>query len=104
MEYPEHIPMLELAKNYTRTGVRRTAIFGARKPLMEELYNTGVPIYCDQSYYVHEQKADLVKKVGEHFQCDVYKTFENWRDCHYYSECIDKDGNKIWLMTGGRYD
>ena len=95
--------MVELAK-FKRTGVRRDAIFGSRKALMEEIYATGVPIYCDQSYYVHETKVDLVVKVGDHFECAGYKTFENWRDCHYYSECEAPDGRKIWLMTGGRYD
>ena len=104
MEHAKQIPMAELAAKFKRTGVRRSAIFGSRKALMEELYATGIPIYCDQSYYVHEQKVDLVEKVGEHFKCDDYTTFENWRDCHYYSLCEDADGNKIWLMTGGRYD
>ena len=91
-------------RRFQRTGNRREAIFGSRKALMEEIYATGNPIYCDQSYYVHETKLDLVKKVGEHFVCDVYTEFEDWRDCHYYSEYADKDGNIIWLMTGGRYD
>lgn len=100
----EQIPMAEFAAKFKRTGVFREAIFGSRKALMEELYATGIPIYCDQSYYVHEQKIDLVKKVGDHFECDGYKEFENWRDCHYYSECADSQGHKIWLMTGGRYD
>lgn len=100
----EQIPMAEIAAKFKRTGVHRDAIFGARKALMEEIYSTGIPIYCDQSYYVHEQQVDLVKKVGDHFECDGYKEFENWRDCHYYSECADGQGNKIWLMTGGRYD
>lgn len=104
MEHEKQIPMIEIAARFTRTGVRRTAIFSERKALMEELYATGIPIYCDQSYYVHCQNVDLVEKVGEHFKCEVYTTFENWRDCHYYSLCEDADGNKIWLMTGGRYD
>lgn len=104
MNTRETIPMAEIASKFKRTGVRESAIFGSRKALMEKLYATGIPIYCDQSYYVHEQKVDLVKKVGDHFECDCYKTFEDWRDCHYYSECVDADGNKIWLMTGGRYD
>lgn len=103
MERKEQIPMVELAK-FKRTGVHKNAIFGSRKALMEEIYATGIPIYCDQSYYVHEQKADLVKKVGDHFECDTYKDFESWRDCHYYSLLEDSEGNQIWLMTGGRYD
>ena len=104
MEHAKQIPMAEIAAKYKRTGIRRSAIFGSRKALMEELYATGIPIYCDQSYYAQEQKVDLVEKVGEHFKCEVYTTFEEWRDCHYYSLCEDADGNKIWLMTGGRYD
>ena len=103
MEYRKTIPMAEIA-TYKKTGVCRSAIFSSRKALMEEIYATGIPIYCDQSYYVHEQKVDLVEKDGEHFKCDGYTTFENWRDCHYYSECVDAKGNKIWLMTGGRWD
>ena len=89
---------------FSRTGNSRHAIFGERKALMEEIYATGCPIYCDQSYYAHETKLDLVKKVGDHFVCDGYTTFESWQDCHYYSEYADKDGNVVWLMTGGRYD
>lgn len=96
--------MAEIAAKFKRTGVHREAIFQSRKALMEEIYATGVPIYCDQSYYFHETKVDLVEKVGDHFECDCYTTFEEWRDCHYYSLCEDTDGNKIWLMTGGRYD
>lgn len=104
MDYPKTIPMAEIAAKYKRTGERKSAIFGSRKALMEELYATGIPIYCDQSYYVQEQKVDLVQRDGEHFKCDVYTTFEDWRDCHYYSLCEDNEGNQIWLMTGGRYD
>ena len=96
--------MTEIAARFKRTGIRRQAIFGARKALMEELYATGIPIYCDQSYYAHEKNADLVEKVGDHFECEAYKNFESWRDCHYYSLCEDAEGNRIWLMTGGRYD
>lgn len=77
-----------------------------RKALMEELYATGIPIYCDQSYYVHERELDLVlRKADGHFECGGgYKTFENWRDCHYYSLYENSGGDKVWLMTGGRYD
>ena len=103
MEPAKTMTMVELSK-FRKTGVRKEAIFGSRKALMEEIYATGIPIYCDQSYYVHENKVDLVVKNGDHFECEMYKKFEDWRDCHYYSECIDDKGNKIWLMTGGRYD
>lgn len=71
---------------------------------MEEIYASGIPIYCDETYYVIENLYHLVTKVGEHFHCDCYDVFENWRDCHYYTMYQDKDGNKVWLMTGGRYD
>lgn len=104
MEYPRTISQADFHTKYKRTGVGKHAIFGARKALMEEIYATGNPIYCDQSYYVHEQKLDLVIKVGDHFECETYKKFEDWRDCHYYSEWEDEEGNKVWLMTGGRYD
>lgn len=90
--------------NYQRTGEHKSEIFGGRKALMEEIYATGNPIWCDQSYYAHSDTLHLVRKVGEHFECDCYKEFENWRDCHYYVEYADKDGNKVWLMSGGRYD
>ncbi len=100
---PLTIPMAEIAR-FKHTGIHKHAIFQDRKALMEEIYATGIPIYCDQSYYVHEQKVDLVRKEGEHFVCDTYTTFENWRDCHYFSLREDADGNQIWLMTGGRYD
>ena len=52
----------------------------------------------------HEQTLYPVVKVGDHFECELYTKFEDWRDCHYYSEYADADGNKVWLMTGGRYD
>jgi len=105
METRKTIPQAEFrAKYHLCNGKGKNAIFGARKALMEEIYATGIPIYCDQTYYVHEQKIDRVDKVGDHFECDMYKHFEEWRDCHYYSLYEDADGNKIWLMTGGRYD
>lgn len=104
MERVKTISVGEFHKKFNKTGVRRSEIFGGRKALMEELYATGAPIYCDQSYYVHEKSYNLVEKIGDHFVCDRYTTFEDWRDCHYYSEYEDADGNKAWLMTGGRYD
>ena len=103
-QYCKTIPMADFRSKYKRTGNSRDAIFGARKALMEEIYATGNPIYCDQSYYTQEVKLDLMEKVGEHFQCAGYKTFEDWRDCHYYYEYADEQGNIIWLMRGGRYD
>lgn len=96
--------MAEFFSKYKRTGIAREAIFGSRKALMEEIYATGVPIYCDQSYYVHEQQVELVEKAGEHFHCDCYDVFENWRDCHYYTQYADTAGNIVWLIRGGRYD
>ena len=104
MNARETIPAAEFYAKFKRTGNHRDAIFGDRKALMDELYATGVPIYCDQSYYAHSQTLYPVVKVGDHYECEVYKKFEDWRDCHYYSEYVDPNGNKIWLMTGGRYD
>ena len=94
----------EFNAKYKRTGVTRSAIFSERKPLMEELYATGVPIWCDQTYYAYATNLDLVKKVDDHFECAGYTEFEFWRDCHYYNEYQDENGNKAWVMTGGRYD
>ena len=71
---------------------------------MREIYATGAPIWCNQSYYAHCDKLDLVKKEGDHFTCSMYTRFEEWRDCHYYAEYVDAEGNRAWLMTGGRYD
>lgn len=90
--------------NYKTTGVRRSGIFSGCKALMEEIYATGIPIYCDQSYYVDERELNLVTKNGEHFECGRYTQFESWRDCHYYALYRDAQGNEAWLMTGGRYD
>lgn len=104
MEYAKKISAVEFRNRFKRTGVSKHEIFSGRKALMEEIYATGAPIYCDQSYYVHYSEYDLVEKVGDHFECGRYKGFEDWRDCHYYSEYEDADGNKAWLMTGGRYD
>lgn len=89
---------------FKRTNNSRNAIFGSRKALMEEIFATGIPIFCDESYYVHEQTLHRVNKVDDHFECYVYKNFEDWRDCHYYTLYEDAEGNKVWLMTGGRYD
>ena len=105
MDTPLKISSLEFHRDFRHTGISRNEIFGGRKALMEELYSTGIPIYCDQSYYVHEQELDLVlRKADGHFECGGYKTFENWRDCHYYSLYENSEGDKVWLMTGGRYD
>lgn len=98
------ISAVEFHREFTRTGRGEHAIFSGRKPLLDKLFAEGIPIYCDQSYYVHNQEYDLVTKAGDHYACDCYTTFENWRDCHYFSEWADKDGNRVWLMTGGRYD
>ena len=103
-DWPKTIEMTLFRNKYRMTDERRDAIFSGRKELMEELYATGIPIYCDQSYYVHEKQVDLVEKNGDHFKCSYYNKFEDWRECHYYCLCVDADGNKVWLMTGGRYD
>lgn len=100
----EKITKEEFNSRFKSTGVSKSAIFNERKQLMEEVYATGNPIYCDQSYYAQCNVLEPVKKNGEHFECSCYKKFEDWRDCHYYSEYVDADGNKAWLMTGGRYD
>lgn len=94
----------EFNRRFRRTGKSESAIFSGRKALMEKIYATGNPIYCNQSYYVQCKDYDLVEKDGDHFRCDLYKEFEEWRDCHYYSEYADSEGNVVWLMTGGRYD
>ena len=104
MEQAKTMSAVEFAQRFKNTGEGRHAIFGGRKALMEEIYATGIPIYCDQSYYRHSSNYYLVEKVGEHFHCDRYTNFEDWRDCHYYTIWVDADGNKVWLMTGGRYD
>lgn len=104
MERNKTFSKAEFYHKFHRTGNHKHAIFSGRKALMEEIYATGNPIYCDQSYYHTETKLDLVEKVGDHFKCDDYTTFEEWRDCHYYVEYEDNAGNKMWLMTGGRYD
>lgn len=104
MEYTKQISSLEFHRQFKHTGEGKHAIFTGRKALMDEIYATGIPIYCDQSYYVNEQKLDRVEKVGEHYHCGPYTTFEEWRDCHYYALYADAKGNKVWLMTGGRYD
>lgn len=104
MENKLTIPAFQFYGKYRRTGVGKDAIFGDRPALMEEIYETGDPIYCDQSYYAREDTLYLVTKVGAHFHCAGYTEFEYWRDCHYYVQYEDADGHKAWLMTGGRYD
>ena len=104
IKYNKTISVSDFHAKYKRTGVYKSEVFSGRKALMEEIYATGNPIYCDQSYYVHEKEYNLVVKNGDHFECDRYTTFEEWRDCHYYNDYADAEGNKVWLMTGGRYD
>lgn len=100
----EPISRAEFWAKYKRTGVSREAIFSQRKPLLDEIYATGNPVYCNESYYTIAQTFYPVVKVGDHFECNGYGNFENWRDCHYYNEYADLKGNKVWLVTGGRYD
>lgn len=87
-----------------RTDIYRSAIFTGRKALMEEIYATGDPIYCDQSYYAQFDTLQPVTKEGEHFRCGVYSDFEHWRECHYYTAYEDELGNRAWIIEGGRYD
>lgn len=101
---PKRISKKEFFSRYKKTGKGADAIFGDRPALMEKIYATGNPIYCDQSYYAQEDHLDLVSKDGDHFTCSCYNEFETWRDCHYYYEYADEQGNKVWLMRGGRYD
>lgn len=91
-------------QNFIRTNVSKHAIFTDRKALMDELYESGVPILVDQSYYHHCSYLLPLEKVGETYVCGGQKKFEEWRDCHYYSLYQSTSGMKVWLMTGGRYD
>ena len=94
----------EFFTRFKPTGNKRSAIFSNKKDLMEEIYATGASIYCDQSYYAQSSHLDLVIKNGDHFECDVCKVFENWRDCHYYYEYKDANGIVVWVIEGGRFD
>ena len=98
------IPMAEFYSKFKRTGNAADAIFQGRKALMDKIFATGKPVYCDQTYYHHPTVLDRVDKVGDHYECDGYKTFENWRDCHYFVEWADAEGNIVWVLKGGRYD
>ena len=98
------ISKVEFLSTHKPCGIRRNAIFGDRKALMEEIYSTGAPIWCDESYYCQEQEMQRVVKVDDHFETSIRKHLESWRDCHYYSCYEDAEGNKSWILTGGRYD
>ena len=104
METKKTIPATEFHSRFKATGVGKSAIFEERKALMEQIYATGYPIYCDQSYYAQYEEYHLVEKVGDTFVCERYKGFEDWRECHYYYAYADAEGNIAWKMTGGRYD
>ena len=91
-------------ENFLRTDVRKSAIFGERKKLMDEIWDSGIPVLVDQSYYHHEAYLFPLEKKGDSYVCGSYKKFEEWRDCHYYSLYQSASGMKVWLMSGGRYD
>lgn len=103
IELGDKISRDDFFKMFKSTGETREASFGDRKALMDELYDSG-KIFCDQSYYAHENTFYQVKKVNGDYVCSMYKHFDQWRDCHYYTKYVDSDKNVVWLMTGGRMD
>ena len=104
MEYTKQISRAEFLSKSRFNGIRRQAIFGERKAMLETIYAYGDPIYLDESYYVQEENLNRVEKVGDHFECEGIKQLETWRDCHYFTGFFDADGKFVWIMTGGRYD
>lgn len=103
VELGDKISRDDFFKMFKSTGETREASFGDRRALMDELYDSG-KIFCDQSYYTHENTFYQVKKVNGDYVCSMYKHFDEWRDCHYYTKYVDSDRNVVWLMTGGRMD
>lgn len=103
-ELGDKITKDEFFKRFRPTGIKKDATFGDRKALMDEIWETSI-IYCDQTYYgSHYDTFYKVNKVNGDYQCAGYKHFDQWRDCHYYSQYVDDDDNIVWLMTGGKFD
>ena len=102
-EFTDTISKSDFLKAFKPTGEKRKAIFDDRKALMDELFDSG-EIYCDQSYYTQDSTLYRVKKLNGDYICSVYKHFDEWRDCHYYTKYVNDDGDVVWLMTGGKYD
>lgn len=102
-ELGDKISKNDFFKMFRPTGEKREASFGDRKALMDELWETS-KIYCNQSYYSQYDTFYKVNKVNGDYVCDGNRHFDQWRDCHYYSQYVDKDDNIVWLMTGGKMD
>lgn len=87
----------EVMKKYNVAVSRDSAAFESEDDF-ERRFRSGVPIYVDASYYVHERMLTLVTE-------DNWRKWSRWRDCHYYETLADSDsGSMICVMTGGRYD
>lgn len=76
--------------------------FNGRKELLEKHFNEA-PIYLNESYYVHDDVWPRVKRNGDDFKASYYTKLSDWRDCHYYT-LYEYEGNKFFVMSGGRYD
>ena len=60
-------------------------------------FDKGIPIYVDETYYVHETNTTLVTETNLSY-------WSKWRDCHYYTLRRNSKNEQIYIMTGGRYD
>lgn len=87
----------DVLRRYDTVVSRESVAFESEEDF-ERRFRSGVPIYVDASYYVHEKSVTLVTE-------DNWRKWARWRDCHYYDMLADRDGGSmIYMMTGGRYD
>ncbi len=94
-KYPE-FNKDEIMSNYSKRIDFESVAF-EDKTDFKKRFDSGIPIYVDETYYVQEKNVTLVTEENWEYWAD-------WRDCHYYVLKQDKDGNQAYIMTGGRYD
>ena len=71
--------------------------FFPRAEIMRELLASGIPINIDEDYYATFDTFVVVdeKNIGH---------YATWRDWQTYTLRQNENGEKCYIVTGGRYD
>lgn len=85
-----------LYKSYPYKVSFESAVFESMTDFKSR-FDKGIPIYVDETYYVHETTATLVTEHNISY-------WSKWRDCHYYTLRKNDKNELVYIMTGGRYD